>query len=186
LAGSTWPSLTGWLGWDAATYYPYDYGENITYDGNNVYYGSQSAGTTQEYYQEAGKLANAGSAAPSSDAQWLPLGIFGLLRGDEKTPSVMFDLAVDKQGIIRGNALIEAYDITLPVHGSIQKRTQRVCWTVGNDKTTVYDTGLYSLTQREEPVLVHIGPKTTRQELLVRFKKPAEKSSANGSLSSAQ
>src|SRR5262249_26664398 len=33
---AAWPSLDNWLGWGDSTYYPYDYGDNITYNGNNV------------------------------------------------------------------------------------------------------------------------------------------------------
>ena len=55
--------------------------------------------------------------------------------------------------------------------------------TVGTDITTVYDTGLYNLTKNESLILVHSGPKTTQQEILVRLKKPPAPS-GNGSLSS--
>ena len=72
-----WPTLDNWLGWGDASYYPYDYGDNITYDGDNVYYNSQPAGTAGQYYQEASNLA-ATTASPSSEnsGDWLPLGIF--------------------------------------------------------------------------------------------------------------
>jgi hypothetical protein len=157
-----WPTLDNWLGWGDSTYYPYDYGDNITYNGNNVYYNSQPAGTAEQYYQSASDLAATAPASSSNDAQWLPLGIFGMVEGDSKTPSRTFQLAVDKQGTIRGNSA-DQYGNMLPLQGSVDKRTQRVCWTVGTDKTTVYDTGLYNLTKNESPILVHNGPKATVQ-----------------------
>src|SRR5262249_3470299 len=43
-----WPTVDNWLGWGDSTYYPYDYGDNITYDGDNVYYNSQPAGTAEQ------------------------------------------------------------------------------------------------------------------------------------------
>ena len=180
-----WPTLDNWLGWGDATYYPYDYGDNITYDGDNVYYNSQPAGTAEQYYQEASNLA-ATTASPSSEnsGEWLPLGIFGLIEGDSKTPSRTFQIAVNKDGTIRGNSANQ-YSNVLPIHGAVQKKTQRVCWTVGTDTTTVYDTGLYNLTKQESPILVHSGPKETRQELLVRMKQPSSQS-ATGSLSSTK
>ena len=61
-------------------------------------------------------------------------------------------------------------DNVLPIHGAVRKKTQRVCWTVGNDRSTVYDTGLYHVTKNESSILVPTGPKQTRQELLVRRK----------------
>jgi hypothetical protein len=184
LAGAAWPAVDSWLGWGSTQSYPYDYGQYITYQGNDVYYGSQPAGTTEQYYNEASSLADNGAAPPPNDSKWMPLGIFGLLEGNKKTPSITFELAVDKQGVIRGNALIEAFGVTVPVQGAIQRKTQRVCWTVGTNKTTVYDTGLYSLTLHEAPVLVHSGSKSTRQELLVRFKKPPQAGAQDNSLSS--
>jgi hypothetical protein len=179
-----WPALDNWLGWGNATYYPYDYGQYITYDGDNVYYGSQPAGTAQQYYQEASDLATTAPAAPAnSNPQWLPLGVFGLVQGDSKTPTLTFQLAVNKEGTIRGNSSNQYADI-LPIQGAVDKRTQRVCWTIGTDKNTVYDTGLVNLTKSESPILVHTGPKITQQEMLVRLKHPTAQA-GNGSLSSS-
>jgi hypothetical protein len=185
-AAAAWPAVGNWLDWGDPTYYPYDYGENITYNGDNVYYNSQPAGTVQQYYQEASNLAaTAPAAAPADNSgDWLPLGVFGLVEGDSKTPSRTFQLAVNKQGIIRGNSA-DQYNNVLPIHGAVEKRTQRVCWTVGTNKATVYDTGLYNLTKNESPILVHTGPKATEQEMLVRLKEPSS-SSDNGTASSSQ
>ena len=91
---------------------------------------------------------------------------------------------MNKDGTIRGNSANQ-YGNVLPIHGAVQKRTQRVCWTVGTDTSTVYDTGLYNLTKSESPILVHTGPKQTQQELLVRMKQPAAQS-GNGSISSTK
>jgi hypothetical protein len=174
---AAWPGLSNWLGWDNVTSYPYNYGQYITYDGDNVYYGSQPAGTAEQYYQEASNLAATAPAAPpsSGNPQWLPLGVFGLVQGDSQTPTLTFQLAVDKEGTIRGNSSNQYADV-LPIQGAVDKRTQRVCWTVGTDKTTVYDTGLDNLTKSESPILVHTGPKHTQQEMLVRLKRPSGQS----------
>jgi hypothetical protein len=183
--GAGWPALSNWLGWDNVTSYPYNYGQYITYDGDNVYYGSQPAGTAQQYYQEASNLAaTAPAAPPSGNLQWLALGVFGLVQGDSKTPTLTFQLAVDKAGTIRGNSANQYSDV-LPIQGAVDKHTQRVCWTIGTDKSTVYDTGLENLTKSESPILVHTGPKTTQQEMLVRLKKSAQAAGSNGAVSTA-
>lgn len=119
-----------------------------------------------------------------SNAQWLPLGVFGLVEGDSKTPSQTFQLAVNKNGTIRGNA-VDQYSNVLPLHGAVDRRTQRVCWTVGTNTTIVYDTGVYNLTKNEAPILVHASPTKTQQELLVRLKQPTQVGNGNGSLSSS-
>jgi hypothetical protein len=182
---AAWPSLSTWLGWDNIVAYPYNYGQYINYDGDNVYYGSQPAGTAEQYYDEASTLAATTPAAPpAGNPQWLPLGIFGLVAGDSQTPTLTFQLAVDKEGTIRGNSSNQYGDV-LPIQGAVDKRTQRACWTVGTDKSTVYDTGLDNLTKSESPILVHTGPKHTQQELLVRLNRPAAQAS-NGSATSTQ
>ena len=109
----------------------------------------------------------------------MPLGVFGLVEGDSKKPTLTFQLALNKDGTIRGNS-VNQYSDVLPLQGAVNKKTQRVCWTVGGDKTTVYDTGLYNLTKGEAPILVHTGPKSTQQELLVRLKEPHQSGSGNG------
>jgi hypothetical protein len=43
---------------------------------------------------------------------------------------------------------------------------------VGENKTTIYEAGMSSLTKDEAPVLVHIGKDKTQQWLLVRLKQP--------------
>ena len=63
---------------------------------------------------------------------------------------------------------------TVPIQGAVDKKTQRVAWTVGNNKNTVGETGLYNLTQDEAPALIHIGKDKTQQWLLVRLKQPEQ------------
>ena len=114
------------------------------------YYGSQQAGTAQQYYQEAANLAgNDAAAGTATDTQWLPLGVFGLLAQGKKTPDMVFQLAVDKNGVIRGNYFDQTTQTNLPVTGSVDKRTQRVAWSVGSGKGIFVETGLYNLTQDE-------------------------------------
>ena len=48
-------------------------------------------------------------------------------------------------------------DTTVPIQGAVDKKTQRTAWTVGKNKTTVCETGIYNLTQDESPALLHIG-----------------------------
>jgi len=175
-APATWATLGSWLGYGAApTYYPYDYGDNITYQDNNVYYGTQPAGTAAQYYQEASNLAGSGASADlSQDTQWLPLGVFGLMPSGQKTPSMVFQLAVNKNGVIRGNYYDQASQTNVPVQGAVDKKLQRVAWSVGDKKNLVVETGLCNLTKDESTALVHNGPGQTQQEVLVRMKQPSQ------------
>jgi len=176
-ATTTWATVGPWIG-IAAEPYSYNYGNDIVYDDGNVYYGGQPAGTSQQYYQEAVSLAGAGANAEvPSDAQWLPLGVFGLMADGKKTPDMVFQLAVDKQGAIRGNYYDKVTQANLPVTGQIDKKNQRAAWSVSaNGKQIVVETGLYNLTQNESTALVHFGADDTQQELLVRVKQPDQES----------
>jgi len=60
----------------------------------------------------------------------------------------------------------------LKVQGSVDKQTQRAAWTVGDNKDTIYEAGIYNLTKDEAPVLVHFGKDRTQQWMLVRLKQP--------------
>jgi hypothetical protein len=171
---ATWPVVGTWLAWDATPAY-YDYGDNVTYQNNYVYYGSQPIETAQQYYQQAGNLAGVGGGAqPAGDAQWLPLGVFGLMAEGQTTPEMVFQLAVDKTGRIGGNYYDRASDAIVPVSGAVDKKDQRAAWRVGANKDVVIETGLYNLTQDQSTALVHFGSDRTQQYVLVRLKQPDE------------
>ena len=97
----------------------------------------------------------------------------------QKTPEMIFQLAVDKQGAIHGNYYSQVTDSSTPVSGSVNKKNQRAAWHIANNKTTVIETGLYNLTKDQSTALVHYGPDKTEQFVLVRMKKPEEQAGQN-------
>lgn len=177
-ATASWASLGNWFAWSATPSY-YDYGDNVTYQDNNVYYGDQFEATADDYYQQAADLAGTPASTSSKDADWLPLGIFAVVEGDEKKPSITIQLAVDKQGTVRGNSISDVSDTMSAVQGAVDKKSQRVAWTVGDAKTTVYEIGLYNLTKQEAPGLIHFGKDRTEQVVLVRLKQEDQQPAEN-------
>ncbi len=170
---AAWPAVGAWCGWGASVQpFDYEYGNNITYQGDEVYYGAQPAATADEYYQQASTLAESAPAADPKSADWMPLGVFSLVQGDQTDSASMFQLALNKSGAIAGNYYSPLTEMTLPVHGAVDKKSQRAAWTVGDNKTTVYDAGIGSLTKDEAPVLIHFGKDRTQQWMLVRLKQP--------------
>ena len=167
--GTTWSGVNTWFG-TAWPVNPYDYGDNITYQNNYVCYNGQPIATAQQYAQAATDLADQGQAEVSSDAQWLPLGVFGLLEPGQTSAKMTVQLAVDKQGVVRGNYYNLTDKKTLPIQGAVNKSTQRIAWTIGDNKDMVLDTGLYNLTEDETTVLVHYGSERTAQWMMVRLK----------------
>ncbi|MFN9984118.1 MAG: protocadherin, partial [Pirellula sp.] len=87
---------------------------------------------------------------------------------------VTMQLAVNKQGILRGNYTDTATDKTQVIQGSVDKKTQRAAFTVGDNKDNVIETGVYNLTKDEAPALIHFGKDRTEQWLLVRLNKDTD------------
>lgn len=169
----TWSSAANYCGYNTAQPVYYDYGNNVTYQDNSVYVNGQDAGSTEQYYDQAISLANTGAQANApADGDWLPLGVFGLTKQGSTKSDVSIQLAVNRQGIIRGNYTDTATDKTQLVQGSVDKSTQRVAVTVGDNKSTVIETGIYNLTKDEAPALIHYGKDRTEQWLLVRLERP--------------
>ncbi len=190
-----WGDLAGF--WD----YPvdnqpvdYDYGNNITYQGDTVYYGTQPTDTAANYYTQAQDLAQSAppevpvkgtaskpgaavpaalAAAESKDAKdWKSLGVFSLTQGDQTDSSIMFQLAVNKKGIVRGNYYNMLTQETKPLSGAVDKKNMRVAWEVEGAKTTVYDTGLSNLLHAQSPILVHFSKSRTEQWNLIKLNQP--------------
>jgi hypothetical protein len=169
----TWASLDDWFAFPVAQPIYYDYGNTVTYQDDGVYVDGVDQGSPQQYYDQAQQLATTGAQASApTDGDWLPLGVFMLTKSGETDSHDVFQLAVNKQGIIRGNFEDTADNKTEPVQGSVNLTTQRAAFTVGDKKSTVIETGLYNLTKDEAPALVHIGADKTEQWLLVRLKNP--------------
>jgi len=146
---ATWNSVGAWMSYYPAEPVYYDYGSNVTYQDDSVYVNDQSA-----------------------DGDWLPLGVFALTKTDAEKSDVTIQLAVNKQGVIRGNYTDIVTNKTQVVQGSVDKETQRVAFTVGDNTTNIVETGLYNLTKDEAPALLHFGKDRTEQWLLVRLQNP--------------
>jgi hypothetical protein len=111
---------------------------------------------------------------PADSDDWQPLGVFGLIQGDEQVAQRIFQLGINKAGIIRGNYYDAVADNTLPVYGSVDQKSQRAAWSIGEKKDIVFEAGLNNLTQDQSTVLVHFGKDRTDQMALVRLPEPAD------------
>lgn len=169
--GLAWGGLVGWFGWpDVVQPVYYDYGNTIVYQGDTVYINNQPGPSAEEYYQQAQTLAESRPDADKKTDEYDPLGIFALVQGEQSDASEVFQLAVNKAGIMRGNYQNILTQTVLPVRGAVNEKTQRAAWTVGDNKEVVYDSGIYNLTKDEAPILIHFGKDRTQQWLLVRLK----------------
>lgn len=193
-----WDDLASF--WDYPVTTPpveYDYGNNITYQGDTVYYGNQPSETAANYYTQAQIIAQsmpiapapasaangktavpaALTAAESKDAKdWKSLGVFSLTQGDQTNSTMLFQLAVNKKGAIRGNYYNALTKECKVVSGAVDKKNMRVAFEVEGNKTVIYDTGLANLMQPQSPILVHFSKTNTEQWNMVRLD-PVKKSS---------
>jgi hypothetical protein len=173
-ASATWSALASFCAIPAAPV-DYDIGNTNVYQNNHVYDNGQDVGSAPQYAQQAFTLADQGQQAKATPEQdWKALGVFALVQGEEKSSNNLFQLAINKDGIIRGNFYDGLIDATSPVYGSVDRKTQRAAWTIDKKSSRVFETGLYNLTKAELPVLVHIGTDRTEQMLLVRMEQPKD------------
>lgn len=175
--GSAWTptnmaGVASYLGYANNTPTSYGYGSNVVYQDGNVLVDGQSVGTAEHFSQQAADLAQVGQNAKTTDAEdWLPLGVFALVRDEDQHPQLTVQLAVNKQGILRGNYNDVVVDHVLPIHGAVDQETQRAAWTVDNNKNFFMEAGLSNLTSGESPTLIHKSGRTERW-LLVRLPQP--------------
>jgi hypothetical protein len=178
---------------------------NITYEGDNVYMNGQPVGTAQQYYQQAQQLASAATAPqdyssqyaqqysnPDSEPgdtasadpneQWQALGVFALAEPGQKDSNMLLQLAINQKGILRGNYTNQLTNENSQIFGALDKKTQRISWTIGTNNSTVFDTSLADLVNDNSQVLVHYGPSSTRTMALIRL--PAPSSSDTGAAQS--
>lgn len=153
----------------------YDYGDNVYYQDDSVYVQGQPVGTAQEYYDQAQSIASSGDTAPPEpDADWLPLGVFALSQEGAPDTNMMIQLALSKQGVIKGTFYNTSTDTVRPLKGRVDKKTQRAAWMFADGKNAdvIMETGLYNLTQDQTEALVHFGNDKTQQWLMVRLNEP--------------
>ena len=172
---ATWGAVAGWVGYGTTAPVSYSYGETIYYQGDTVYQGDQAVASAEEYAQQAETVvASAPEVAPQS-TEWLPLGVFALSQDGQPTgptPSLFLQLAISKEGVIRGTLNNTLTDKTVDVEGMIDKKSQRCAWAAVDQSRPIMETGISSLTQDTAPALVHFADGQTQQWLMVRLEEP--------------
>ena len=129
----------------------------------------------EDYAASAAALAEVPTPTnPDQPTDWLPLGTFTLSESETDTdPSRVVQLAVDKDGIVSGTMFNEKTRQTYAIQGRVDKETQRVAFTIGENKDVVFETGIYNLTQQQTPVLA-LGDGREETYLLYRLDPPKD------------
>ena len=118
-------------------------------------------------------IAEQGAVEVDEEEEWMSLGVWAMVQGDQTESNHILQFAVNKDGIVQGNYYNAVSDKTTPINGSIDKKTQRLAFTVGDNTSTVCETGIYNLTsEKETQMLMHKGKDVTQQWLLVMLEPP--------------
>ena len=179
--GQRGAALSDWVdyGWNEPVYY--NYGDNVYYEGESVYYGDQPVATSTEYAQQAAAIATSVPEAKPAAEDWMPLGVYAITtdgKPNDAEPTMYLQLAVSKQGVLSGTLQNTLTDSAQAIEGMVDKETQRAAWTVTGKTTPIMETGISNLTQDTTPVLVHFADGSTQQWLLVRLDKPKDAAAA--------
>ncbi len=138
-----------------------------------MYVNGDAVGSSAEYSQQASNIADTGRNADSSkDDAWTSLGVFSMVSEQETSSSNVFQLALNKSGVIRGSYYNALTDSTETVFGSVDPKSRRAAWTVGDQKSPVYEAGLANLTKDQTTMLVHYANGKSSQLSLVRIEQP--------------
>ena len=133
--------------------------------------------TTEEYYQEAATIAQSVPAeVDQTKVEWMPLGVFAIAEQDATDTGMLIQLAVSKDGVIAGTFHNDTADVSRPVEGMVDQKTQRAVWRFadGQNPDVVMETSVYNLTEDDTTALVHFGPDKTETWSMIRLPAPEE------------
>ncbi|WP_161602384.1 hypothetical protein [Tautonia marina] len=168
-AALNWATLANYCGYPAQPAY-YDYGGNVVYQGDAMYIDGNVAGTPEQYADQASQLAASGGEAPADpNADWQLIGVFGIAPPDDTPPNEFFQLAINPQGVLRGNYYNSSNDTVIPIAGAVDNTTYRAAWSIGDQPVPVFDVGIANLTKDETTMLIHDQEAQPIQVTLVRM-----------------
>lgn len=158
-AVATLGGLGAWLGIAALEDEPY-----------NVY----TSETTDEEAADVADQTDEGSNESAEDVgDFLPLGVFALAPAGAADASGLVQLAVNKQGELRGNYYDVLSGEDAAITGTIDKQKQLAAFQIGTSGNEQLEAPLASLTQPQANVTVRFADGETRDWTLARFDEAA-------------
>ncbi|MCG6158034.1 hypothetical protein [Rubinisphaera margarita] len=166
--------------WGRPVYYNYGPGGTVYYRDGYVYMNGDRYVTGPQYYQQAVRICR---SAPDyrveeiEKHEWKPLGVYALTTEEsQENPSLIVQLAINKDGVLSGTFYDEETEETHPLRGKVDPDTQRAVWSFADQENSevVMETAFFNLTKEEATVLVHFGPEVTESWLMVRLPSPNE------------
>ncbi len=110
-------------------------------------------------------LARSAPAA-ASEGPALSLGVFAAVAPSLKPATTLFQLALDKNGLVTGVSVDLTSGEATPLRGAVDPSTQRAAWQIGDD---VIGAGLANLTEDVARALVFRADGWTQPWILMRI-----------------
>ena len=80
-----------------------------------------------------------------------------------------YEVAVAKNGVVRGTFADLQTDKDQNIQGSLDKKTGRVAWTIGPESKDVYETSIQDLTQQSGPLTIHANDGNNSEWTIAHF-----------------
>ncbi|HBO46460.1 MAG TPA: hypothetical protein DD670_21535 [Planctomycetaceae bacterium] len=168
---NSWSTLANWVSVNATA--PSDY--VLVYE-EDTYYLNDEAVTAEQYIVDIIDLAteNQSNMGTTNPNDWMPLGVFVVTpSGSTQTPNRVFQFAIHKNGQLAGTCYDASSGKPIRITGSLDKETQRVAWTLGENNETVMETSLGNFVENQSTVTLHQGG-STETMTMVRLEGPVK------------
>jgi len=138
--------------------------------GYSIAASSATATSTTTTTADATASASAATAAaPPTDLEWMPLGVFAVAPKGTEQAHIYQQLAVSRKGELKGNSYDAVSDAVQPITGTIDRDSRKATWKVGTGAT--FETTLDALVTTPSTVTMKAGS-TPQTWDLVRMAKP--------------
>jgi hypothetical protein len=164
--------LTNWLGYPAAASATAVTSTTVAAASATTIAAGTEAAATATATSTDGNASNA--AAPPPDLEWMPLGVYATGPKDATQAHIYQQLAVSKQGELKGNYYDSITNTTQPVSGSIDRETRKARWKVGGKGGATFETSLDALMKTPSDVTMKSGGAEHDWELVL-VQKPDDK-----------
>jgi hypothetical protein len=128
-----------------------------------------AAETTDIVNFDALALARSGPSETPQDAQWMPLGVFSLKPAGQQDSTRVIQLAVSRDGLVRGTQLDTLTEDTANIQGAVDKKSLRIAWTIGSKTGAAFEAALGDLTRPQCQVTVRFADGKTAAWEMVRI-----------------
>jgi hypothetical protein len=135
----------------------------------NVEEPQQTPEETAQQAAQAADLVQNGATDPPQDEKLLPLGVYSLAPEGHTEATAMLQLALSKEGLLRGSYYDILSNHSHPVRGAVDRKTQRAAFRFGDKGKATFETTLANLTEETGPITVHYADGNLSKWTIARY-----------------